>query len=128
MGVNTWLMKGFFDSIPRDIDESALVDGASHWQIFWMLIFPLVRPILAVVGILAFVGTMNEFVLARVILRDKEQWTLMVGLFNFVTSDFNRDWGKFAAGALVSATPIVILYLLLQDQIVGGLTAGSVKG
>lgn len=128
MGVNTWLMKGFFDSIPREIDESATVDGATDWQIFWMLIFPLVRPILAVVGVLAFVGTFNEFVLARILLRDKENWTLMVGLFNFVNSDFNRDWGKFAAGALVSAVPVVALYLALQDQIVGGLTAGSVKG
>lgn len=128
MGINTWLMKGFFDSIPRDIDESAQVDGATHWQTFWKLIFPLVRPILAVVGVLAFVGTFNEFVLARVMLRSKENWTLMVGLFNFITSNFARDWGKFAAGALVSATPIVIVYLLLQDQIVGGLTAGAVKG
>jgi arabinogalactan oligomer / maltooligosaccharide transport system permease protein len=128
MGINTWLMKGFFDSVPRDIDESALVDGASHWQIFWSLIFPLVRPILAVVGVLAFVGTFNEFVLARIILRDQENWTLMVGLFNFINSDFNRDWGKFAAGALIAGTPTVILYLSLQNQIVGGLTAGSVKG
>jgi len=128
MGINTWLMKGFFDSIPRDIDESAKVDGATSWQIFWMLIFPLVRPILAVVGVLAFVGTFNEFVLARIILRDTERWTLMVGLFNFVNADFNRDWGKFAAGALVSSIPVVVLYLALQDQIVGGLTAGSVKG
>ncbi|WP_228845299.1 sugar ABC transporter permease [Phototrophicus methaneseepsis] len=128
MGVNTWLMKGFFDSIPRDIDESARVDGATHWQIFWQLIIPLVRPILAVVGILAFVNSFNEFVLARILLRDKENWTLMVGLYNFIDSDFNRDWGKFAAGALVAATPVVILYLALQDQIVGGLTAGSVKG
>jgi arabinogalactan oligomer/maltooligosaccharide transport system permease protein len=128
MGINTWLMKGFFDSIPRDIDESAAVDGASHWQIFWQLIFPLVRPILAVVGILAFVGSVNEFVLARVLLRSKEHWTLMVGLYNYVSDNFARDWGKFAAGALISATPIVILYLSLQDQIVGGLTQGAVKG
>ncbi|GAB4439959.1 MAG: sugar ABC transporter permease [Anaerolineae bacterium] len=128
MGVNTWLMKGYFDSIPHDIDESAMVDGATHWQTFWRLIFPLVRPILAVVGVLAFVGTFNEFVLARVLLRSKENWTLMVGLYNFITNNFARDWGKFAAGALVAATPIVIVYLLLQDQIVGGLTAGSVKG
>ncbi len=128
MGINTWLMKGFFDSVPRDIDESALVDGATHWQIFWSLIFPLVRPILAVVGVLAFVGTFNEFVLARIILREQETWTLMVGLFNFINADFNRDWGKFSAGALVAATPIVILYLSLQNQIVGGLTAGAVKG
>jgi ABC-type maltose transport system permease subunit len=128
MGINTWLMKGFFDSIPRDIDESARVDGASHAQIFWRLIMPLVRPILAVVGVLVFVGTFNEFILARIILVDKEQWTLMVGLFNFINEDFNQDWGKFAAGALVASTPIVILYLVLQDQIVGGLTQGSVKG
>ncbi len=128
MGVNTWLMKGYFDSIPHDIDESAMVDGATHWQTFWRLIFPLVRPILAVVGVLAFVGTFNEFVLARVILRSKEHWTLMVGLYNFITSNFARDWGKFAAGALVAATPVVIVYLLLQDQIVGGLTTGAVKG
>lgn len=128
MGINTWLMKGYFDTIPRDIDESALVDGATHWQIFWMLIFPLVRPILAVVGILSFVGTFNEFVLARVILRDKTNFTLMVGLFNFISNDFNRDWGKFAAGALIATIPVVIIYIALQDQIVGGLTAGSVKG
>lgn len=128
MGVNTWLMKGFLDAIPRDIDESATVDGATHWQTFWMLIFPLLRPILAVVGVLAFVGTFNEFVLARVLLRDKENWTLMVGLFNFISADFNRDWGLFAAGALISGAPIVVLYLALQDQIVGGLTAGAVKG
>jgi len=128
MGINTWLMKGFFDSIPRDIDESAKVDGATDWQIFWRLIFPLVRPILAVVGVLAFVGTFNEFVLARVLLRDKENWTLMIGLFNFVNGDLNQDWGKFAAGSLVAAVPVVVVYLALQDQIVGGLTAGSVKG
>lgn len=128
MGINTLLMKGFLDTIPREIDESATVDGATDWQIFWQLIFPLIRPILAVVGVLAFVGTFNEFVLARLILSDKDNWTLMVGLFNFINSDFNRDWGKFAAGALVSAIPVVTLYLLLQDQIVGGLTQGAVKG
>lgn len=128
MGVNTWLMKGFFDSIPRDIDESATVDGATHWQTFWLLIFPLVRPVLAVVGVLAFVGTFNEFVMARLILRDTDNWTLMVGLFQFISADFNRDWGKFAAGALISGIPVVAVYLALQRQIVGGLTAGAVKG
>lgn len=127
MGINTWLMKGFFDTVPRDIDESAKVDGATAWQTFWMLIFPLVRPILAVVGVLAFVGTFNEFILARILLRDKQNWTLMVGLFQFINADFNKDWGKFAAGALVSGIPVVALYLALQDQIVGGLTQGAVK-
>jgi ABC-type maltose transport system permease subunit len=128
MGVNIWLMKGFFDSVPRDIDESAMVDGASHWQVFWRLIVPLVRPVLAVVGILSFVGTFNEFVLANVLLRSTEQFTLMVGLYMFVTQNFAQTWGVFAAGALIGALPIVALYLLLQDQIVGGLTQGAVKG
>lgn len=128
MGVNTWLMKGFFDSVPRDIDESAMVDGASHWQTYWYLIFPLVRPVLAVVALFSFVGTFNEFVLARIMLSDREQWTLMVGLFNFVSGRFTDDWGKFAAGSLIAATPVVILYMFLQKYIVGGLTAGAVKG
>jgi ABC-type maltose transport system permease subunit len=128
MGINIWLMKGFFDSIPRDIDESAMVDGASHWQAFWRLIFPLVRPILAVVGILAFVGSYNEFILASVLLRSNENHTLMVGLYLFVTQTFSQSWGVFAAGALIGAMPIALIYILLQDQIVGGLTQGAVKG
>jgi arabinogalactan oligomer / maltooligosaccharide transport system permease protein len=128
MGINIWLMKGFFDSIPRDIDESAQVDGASHWQTFTLLILPLVRPILAVVGILAFVAVYNEFVLARILLIDRDNWTLIIGLFSFVSDNFARDWGIFAAGALIGAIPIVTIYLLLQDQIVGGLTQGAVKG
>ena len=128
MGINIWLMKGFFDSIPRDIDESAMVDGASHWQVFWKLIFPLVRPILAVVGILAFVGSFNEFILASVMLRSTEQFTLMVGLYLFVTQTFAQSWGVFAAGAIIGAVPIALIYVLLQDQIVSGLTQGAVKG
>jgi arabinogalactan oligomer/maltooligosaccharide transport system permease protein len=121
-------MKAFFDTVPRDIDESAMVDGATSWQIYWQLIVPLVRPILAVVGLLAFVGTFNEFLLARVLISDRENWTLMVGLFNFVAAEFTDDWGVFAAGALLAAVPVILLYMFLQRYIVGGLTAGAVKG
>lgn len=128
MGINVWLMKGFFDSVPRDLDESALVDGATHWQCFRYLILPLVRPILAVVGILTFIGTFNDFILARVLLQSTEEFTLMVGLYLFVSDQFAQNWGVFAAGALMAGVPIVILYLLLQDQIVSGLTQGAVKG
>ena len=128
MGINTWLMKGFIDTIPKDIDESAQVDGASHWQTFWYLIFPLIRPIIAVIGVITFIGTFNEFVLARIMLRDPDRWTIMVGLQNFILADFNLQWGLFAAGAIVSGAPVVIVYLLMQDFIVGGLTAGAVKG
>ena len=128
MGINIWLMKGFLDTIPRDIDESAMVEGATDWQIFTRLILPLLRPILIVIGILNYISTYSEFVLARVLLKSSEQYTLMVGLQIFAGAQFDQRWGVFAAGALIGALPIVIIYLVLQDQIVGGLTQGAVKG
>jgi arabinogalactan oligomer/maltooligosaccharide transport system permease protein len=128
MGVNIWLMKGFLDTIPRDIDESAMVEGASDWQIFTKLILPLLRPILIVIVILNYITTYGEFVLARVLLRSNETYTLMVGLQIFTGAQFAQRWGVFAAGALMGALPIMIIYLALQDQIVGGLTQGAVKG
>lgn len=128
MGIQIWLMKGFFDSIPRDIDESALVDGATHWQIFWRLIFPLARPMIVIVALLVFIASYQEFVLASVLLKDKSMYTLMVGLYLFVSEEFSKNWGIFAAGGLIGALPIVALYQALQDQIIGGLTAGAVKG
>jgi arabinogalactan oligomer/maltooligosaccharide transport system permease protein len=128
MGINIWLMKGFLDTIPRDIDESAMVDGASDWQIFTRLILPLLRPILIVIGILNYIGYYGEFILARVLLKSSENYTLMVGLQLFTGAEFGQRWGVFAAGALIGALPIMIVYLALQDQIVGGLTQGAVKG
>jgi len=128
MGINIWLMKGFLDTIPRDIDESGMVDGASHFQIFWNLILPLLRPILVVIGILSFIGTYGDFILARLLLNDVNKYTLMVGLQIFTAGQFDQKWGVFAAGALLGALPIMIIYLALQDQIVGGLTQGAVKG
>ena len=128
MGLNIWLMKGFLDTIPRDIDEAARVEGASDWQIFIKLILPLLRPILIVIGILNYIGTYGEFVLARVLLKTSEQFTLMVGLQIFTQAQFQQRWGIFAAGALMGALPIMIIYLVLQDQIIGGLTQGAVKG
>jgi arabinogalactan oligomer / maltooligosaccharide transport system permease protein len=128
MGINIWLMKGFLDTIPRDIDESAMVEGATDWQIFTRLILPLLRPILVVIAILNYIGTYSEFILARVLLKGSEQYTLMVGLQVFAGAQFNQRWGVFAAGVLIGALPIMIIYLILQDQIVGGLTQGAVKG
>lgn len=128
MGMNIWLIKGYMDTIPRDIDESARVDGATDWQVFSKLIFPLLRPIIAVTGILSFIGTYGEFVIARTLLTQRELQTVMVGLQIFTAGQYTKNWGVFAAGALIAALPIMIIYLVLQDQIVGGLTAGSVKG
>ncbi len=128
MGINIWLMKGYMDTIPRDIDESAMIEGASDWQIFSRLILPLLRPILIVIAIINYIGTYGEFILARVLLKSTDQYTLMVGLQIFAGAQFQQRWGVFAAGALLGALPIMIIYLLLQDQIIGGLTQGAVKG
>jgi arabinogalactan oligomer/maltooligosaccharide transport system permease protein len=128
LGVNTWLMKGFFDTIPVDLDESAKVDGASHAQVFFGIILPLVRPILAVTGLLAFIASVNEFVIASIFLTRDESRTVAVGLYSLVSAQNENNFGVFAAGAIVTAIPTVALFQYLQRYIVGGLTAGAVKG
>ena len=129
MGVNTWLIKGFFDTIPHVLDESARVDGAPHWQIYSRIIMPLAAPILAVVGLLAFVTILNDFVIANAVLSNNEDsWTLSIGLFRFVADRYGARWGPFAAGAVIGSVPTVLLFLYLQKYIVSGLTQGSVKG
>ena len=128
MGVNAWLIKGFFDTIPMEIDESAKVDGATHGQVFWGIILPLATPVLAVVGLLSFIGIINEFVIASSLLQSPEKKTLAVGLYGFINQQYSENWGPFAAGALLAAIPVVILFIFLQKFIVGGLTHGSVKG
>jgi len=128
MGINAWLIKGFFDTIPMEIDESAKVDGASHGQIFWGIILPLAAPVLAVVGLLSVIFTINEFVIARSLLQSPQKLTLAVGLQQFIGEKYSENWGPFAAGALLAAIPVVILFIFLQKFIVGGLTQGSVKG
>ena len=128
MGINAWLIKGFFDTIPMEIDESAKVDGASHGQIFWGIILPLAAPVLAIVGLLSFIFTLNEFIIASALLQSPENLTLAVGLQQFIDQQYAENWGPFAAGALLAAVPVVFLFIALQKFIVSGLTAGSVKG
>ena len=128
LGVNTFLMYGFFNSIPVDLDESAKIDGASHAQIFWRIIMPLVTPVLAVVGLLAFISAFGDFILAKIILTSEDNWTLAVGMFQWVSNQLASNWGLFAAGAVLASIPVLVLFLSLQRYIVGGLTAGSVKG
>ncbi len=128
MGVNTWLMKGFFDTIPAELDESARVDGATPAQIFWGVVLPLAAPVLAVVGLISFVTTLNEYVIASAILQTTQHFTLPVGMRGFIDQQYGQRWGPFAAGALIAAVPASILFMSLQRFIVGGLTQGSVKG
>ena len=127
LGVNTYLMYGFFNTVPTSIDEAAKIDGAGHARIFFTIILRLVAPILAVVGLLSFLGTMSEFMIASVILIDPERQTLAVGLFQFISQETSRNWSVFAAGAVLAAIIPIALFLALQRFIVGGLTAGSVK-
>lgn len=127
LGVNTYLIYGYFNSIPASIDEAAKIDGAGHAQIFFRIILRLAAPILAVVGLIQFISVVGEYVIASVVLTDPNNLTAAVGLFSFVAQQFSNNWSLFAAGAVVTATPVIILFLLLQRFIVGGLTAGSVK-
>ncbi len=128
MGFNTWLVKGFFDTIPRSLDESAMMDGASHFQSFWRIVVPLARPILAVIFILQFIATYSDFLLASVLLSDAHTYTFAVGLKFFITDQYAARWGTFAAASVLGALPIVVVFLLLQEQFVSGLTRGAVKG
>jgi arabinogalactan oligomer / maltooligosaccharide transport system permease protein len=128
MGVQAWLMKGFFDTIPKELDESARVDGATAAQIFWGVVLPLAAPVLAVVALISFVFTLNEFVIASALLQTNKHFTLPVGMFGFINQNYGQHWGPFAAGALMAAIPVTLLFLFLQRWIVGGLTAGAVKG
>lgn len=127
LGVNTYLMYGFFNTLPMELDEAARIDGAGHARIFFTMILPLVAPILAVVALLSFIGTVNEYVIASVMLIDPDKQTLVVGLTKLVANPRYADWSAFSAGAVMAAVPVMVLFLLLQKYIVGGLTAGAVK-
>ena len=127
LGVNTYLMYGFFNTLPMELDEAARIDGAGHARIFFTMILPLVAPILAVVALLSFIGTVNEYVIASIMLIDPDKQTLVVGLTKLVANPRYADWSAFSAGAVMAAVPVMVLFLLLQKYIVGGLTAGAVK-
>lgn len=127
LGVTTFLVKGFFDTIPRELDEAMKVDGAGHARVFFGMILPLAAPVLAVVLLLSFITTINEYLIASIILTAPESQTLAVGLYQLVSQFLSAEWGLFAAGALLGAIPSVLLFQFLQRYIVSGLTSGSVK-
>ncbi|MDQ0230870.1 sugar ABC transporter permease [Metabacillus malikii] len=126
--MNTYLMKGYMDSIPIDLDESAKIDGASNTRIFWQIIMPLSKPMVAVVAMNGFTGPLGDFILSSTILRTPESYTLPIGLYNLVNDVMGASYTTFAAGALLISIPIAIVFLLLQKNFVSGLTAGGTKG
>jgi len=128
MGFNTWLMKGYFDTIPRSLEESAKVDGATPFQAFYLIILPLARPILATIFVLSFITAYSELFIATILLRSNSQFTLAVGMNLLISNRYDNRWGMFAAGALVAAIPFLVVFIIAQKSLVSGLTRGSVKG
>jgi len=128
MGVNAWLLKGFFDTIPSELDESARVDGATPAQVFWGVVLPLAAPVLAVVALFSFIGTINEYAIVSQLMQTRDHFTLPVGMRSFIDKQYSEQWGVFSAGVLLAAIPAVLLFAFLQRFIVSGLTQGAVKG
>jgi arabinogalactan oligomer / maltooligosaccharide transport system permease protein len=127
LGVNTWLMKGFLDSIPDSLDESARVDGATPAQVFWAVILPLAAPVLAVVGLISYIFSINEYIIASVLIDSTDKFTMTVGLYSFINDKYAQQWGTFCAGVILAAIPVVILFFFLQRYFTEGVT-GAVKG
>lgn len=126
--MNTWLMKGYLDTIPKELDESAKIDGAGHIRIFVQIVMPLAKPIIAVVALFSFIAPFADFIVASILLRSEEKYTLAVGLYDMVAKQFGAEFTTFAAGSVLIAIPIAILFLSFQRYFVSGLTAGGTKG
>ncbi len=122
-----WMLKGYFDTIPVDLEEAAVMDGAGQWTIFTKIVLPLAQPAIAVTALFSFMTAWNEFILAATFLSDERMYTVPVVLQQFV-GDYNTEWGYFAAGAIIVSVPVMALFFKLQTYLVGGLTAGAVKG
>jgi arabinogalactan oligomer / maltooligosaccharide transport system permease protein len=123
----TWNLKGYFDTIPKDLEEAALMDGASRWVTFTRIILPLARPALVVTALFSFMTAWNEFILAATFMSDAHSFTLPVVLKSYV-SEYGTEWGRFAAGSILVSLPVMLLFFALQKHLVEGLTAGGVKG
>lgn len=126
--MNAWLMKGYFDTVPISLDESAKLDGAGHFRRLWQIVLPLVRPMIAIQALWAFMGPFGDYILSKFLLREKEFYTVAVGLQTFISDSKNLKISYFAAGAILIALPISILFFFLQKNFVSGLTSGGDKG
>ena len=122
-----WMLKGYFDTIPRELEEAALMDGASPARIFWQIVLPLSKPAVAVTALFSFMTGWNEFILAATFMDKEALYTAPVGL-RFFVGGFSQQWGYFAAGSVIVSIPVVVLFLFVQKYLVSGLTAGAVKG
>ncbi|MCY0865413.1 MAG: sugar ABC transporter permease [Sulfobacillus sp.] len=125
---NIWLLRSYINSIPKELDEAAMVDGASRWLIFWRIILPLSRPMLVTLFIWSIMGSYNEFMIASLVLQGGPQtYTVAVGLRSLIANQYATNWTLFAAGAVIATFPIMFIYLALQKQLLSGLTRGAVN-
>ena len=124
---SVWMLKGYFDTIPKELEEAAIIEGASAGRIFWRIVLPLAKPAVAITALFSFMTSWNEFILAATFMDKEEMYTAPVGL-RFFVGGFSQQWGYFAAGSIIVSIPVVVLFLYLQKYLVSGLTAGSVKG
>ncbi|MDA3863614.1 MAG: sugar ABC transporter permease [Deltaproteobacteria bacterium] len=122
-----WMLKGYFDTIPREIEEAAWIDGATRFGMFWRVVLPLSKPALAVTALFSFMTAWNEYILAETFLNEETAYTLPVMLQHYVGS-YSTSWGKFAAGSVMVSLPVMFIFYILQKNLVSGLTAGGVKG
>jgi arabinogalactan oligomer / maltooligosaccharide transport system permease protein len=124
---SVWMLKGYFDTIPKELEEAAVIEGASAGTVFWRIVLPLAKPAIAITALFSFMTAWNEFILAATLMDKEEMYTAPVGL-RFFVGGFQQQWGYFAAGSIIVSIPVVVLFLYLQKYLVSGLTAGSVKG
>lgn len=125
---NIWLLKGFMDGIPKELQEAALVDGASTWQVFTRIILPLTRNMLIVIFLFSFIAPYSEFIYSAALIKDPSALTLPLGMEQFIKDKFSTNWSSYSAAAIMSSIPIVVMFMASQKYIAKGLTAGSVKG
>lgn len=125
---NAWLVKGYMDTVPRELDDAAMIDGAGPLRIFFQILLPLITPILAIVALTNFMVPIFDFILPSIILHDADKYTLAVGLYHFVTEKYSNNFTVFTAGAILIALPVALIYLFLQRYFISGLTAGGTKG
>ena len=122
-----WQMKGYYDTIPLSLEESARIDGCNRWQAFYKIIFPLAAPALVITALFSFMTAWSEYIVAAQVLQDTSLYTLPLGLKSF-QSNLTTEWGLYAAAALIVSIPVVLLFIVLSKWLVSGLTLGSVKG
>jgi arabinogalactan oligomer/maltooligosaccharide transport system permease protein len=122
-----YMLKGYFDTLPRDLEEAVLLDGGTRFDAFWRVALPLARPALAVTALFCFLTAWNEFILAATFMNDPRSFTLPVAMRRYV-GDYATEWGHFAAGAILVSLPVMALFFALERHLVGGLTQGGVKG